>query len=117
MKSKRTKKTNASVLTIADVRRVVREELERSATIVARVENEWLPIAAAPRGEWLLVSSGGPVRNPGGFGWHIAQVTDESLRNSPPYAECWGGGSYMGVKWYMPLPPLRMEGGLCSMYT
>ena len=63
----------------------------------------WHPISAAPRNKWLLVS-GGPARNPGAFAWQIAKVTDESLNNSPPYAICWGGGSYMGVKWYMELP-------------
>ena len=64
----------------------------------------WRPISDAPRNKWLLVS-GGPARNPGAFAWQIATVTDDSVnRSSPPYANAWGGGSYMGVKWYMELP-------------
>jgi len=95
--------------TIEDIRHVVREELARIVRAPSCVEYGWLPISDAPRGEWLLVSAGGPVLNPGGFGWHIAQVTDVSLGHNPPYAQCWGGGSYMGVKWFMRLPPLRMD--------
>lgn len=81
----------------------------RSGKRAPTPKTEWRPISEAPRNEWLLVSCGGPVTNPGGFGWHIARVTEESLSNSPPYAVCWGGGSYMGVKWFMPLPPLRVN--------
>ena len=97
-----TKRPTVAPLSLDDVRAVVREEVERCFKLHP-VRSEWLPISAAPRNKWLL-TSGGTARNYGAFAWQIAKVTDESLNNSPPYAICWGGGSYMGVKWYMELP-------------
>lgn len=85
-----------------EVRAIVREEVERCFKLHP-ASSAWRPISDAPRNKWLLVS-GGPARNPGAFAWQIATVTDESIGNSPPYATAWGGGYYMGVKWYMELP-------------
>ena len=96
------KRPTVAPLSLDEVRAVVREEVERCFKLHP-VRDKWLPISAAPRDKWLLVSAG-PARNPGGFEWQIAKVTDASLNGLPPYAICWGGGSYMGVKWYMELP-------------
>jgi hypothetical protein len=117
MKAKRNKPTRRIAMvrglspiksfTLEDIRLIVREEI--TAAISSPAGDGWLPIADAPRDQWLLVSAGGPVTSCGGFGWQIGQVTDQSVRGTPPWATCWGGGSYMGVKWYMELPPLRMN--------
>lgn len=95
-----------ALLTADAVRAIVREEVKCA---LANNTDGWLPIADAPRNKWLLVSAGGPLTNPGAVGWQIARVTDKSLRGSSPSAECLGGGGYMGVKWYMELPPLRVD--------
>ena len=102
VKAVKMKRPTAASLSIEDVRAVVREEVERCFKLHP-VRSEWLPISAAPRNKWLLVSAG-PARNPGGFEWQIAKVTDASLNGMPPYAICWGGGFYMGVKCYTELP-------------
>ena len=110
-----TKRPTVTPLSLDDVRAVVREEVERCFKLHP-VRSEWLPISAAPRNKWLLVSAG-TARNPSSFVLEIAKVTDESLNSTPPYAICWGGGFYMGVKCYMELPEPPEAGAAARAQT
>jgi hypothetical protein len=78
----------------------MKKPVQRSET---RTSRKWRPISTAPHGEFILVT-GGKAENVTAMSWCIGKVTDESVKNTPPFAEAVYGGSYMGVTHWQPLP-------------